>query len=85
MFPAELRTWSKIIMDYSDDDCTNLFTEDQKTRIRTVILNSPRRVELLSSTVCQVLNQYSVTGQVRDAQTLQGVPQAKVRLSKFEF
>jgi hypothetical protein len=33
-------------MDYSDDPCMNIFTEDQKTRARTVMLNSPRRMEL---------------------------------------
>lgn len=33
-------------MDYSDDACMNIFTEDQKTRARTVMLNSPRRMEL---------------------------------------
>jgi len=39
-------------MDYTDDACMNIFTQDQKTRIRTVLLNSPRRMELPSSTVC---------------------------------
>ncbi|WP_367387997.1 T9SS type A sorting domain-containing protein [Lewinella sp. LCG006] len=33
-------------MDYSDDPCMNIFTQDQKTRARTVMLNSPRRMEL---------------------------------------
>jgi len=40
-------------MDYSDDSCMNIFTADQKTRIRTVMENSPRRQSLVSSTVCQ--------------------------------
>lgn len=39
-------------MDYSDDACMNIFTEDQKTRIRTVLSNSPRRASLATSTVC---------------------------------
>lgn len=30
-------------MDYSDDPCMNLFTEEQKQRMRTVLANSPRR------------------------------------------
>lgn len=38
-------------MDYSDDPCRNTFTNDQKTRMRTVMDVSPRRKELLSSTV----------------------------------
>lgn len=41
-------------MDYSDDDCMNIFTLCQKNRMRTVMLNSPRRKELLNSIVCGV-------------------------------
>ncbi len=36
-------------MDYTDDVCMNLFTTDQKTRMRTVLENSPRRKSLLDS------------------------------------
>ncbi len=39
-------------MDYSDDACFNIFTRDQKTRIRTVMEVSPRRSSLLTSNVC---------------------------------
>lgn len=39
-------------MDYSNDACFNLFTEDQKARMRTVMENSPRRKELRNSVVC---------------------------------
>jgi hypothetical protein len=39
-------------MDYTDDPCVNTFTADQKARIQTVMLNSPRRKELGTSTVC---------------------------------
>jgi PKD repeat protein len=38
-------------MDYSDDECVNIFTNDQKTRMRTVLEKCPRRKELLTSTV----------------------------------
>ena len=34
-------------MDYSDDACMNVFTADQKQRMRTVLEVSPRRRELL--------------------------------------
>lgn len=40
-------------LDYSDDSCMSVFTEDQKNRMRTVMENSPRRVELLTSTVAE--------------------------------
>ncbi len=36
-------------MDYTDDRCMNLFTQDQKDRMTTVIQNSPRRLSLLTS------------------------------------
>lgn len=39
-------------MDYTDDSCKNTFTEDQKTRIRTVLDNSPRRASLATSSAC---------------------------------
>lgn len=39
-------------MDYSLDTCMNTFTQDQKTRILTVLQNSPRRASLTTSTVC---------------------------------
>lgn len=40
-------------MDYSDDLCMNIFTQDQKARVDVVLANSPRRTELLNSTVCE--------------------------------
>ncbi|UII30129.1 choice-of-anchor J domain-containing protein [Fulvivirga ulvae] len=36
-------------MDYTNDACMNLFTEDQKTRMRTILDNSPRRASLRDS------------------------------------
>ncbi|MFZ4542703.1 MAG: GEVED domain-containing protein [Saprospiraceae bacterium] len=39
-------------MDYSFDACMFCFTNDQKTRTSTIMANSPRRLSLLSSTVC---------------------------------
>lgn len=37
-------------MDYTDDSCMNIFTNDQKTRMVTVMNNSPRRSTLKTST-----------------------------------
>lgn len=37
-------------MDYTNDACMNIFTQNQKTRIRTVMDNSPRRNTLKTST-----------------------------------
>ncbi|CAN5205346.1 hypothetical protein BH09BAC4_BH09BAC4_02710 [soil metagenome] len=39
-------------MDYSNDACMNIFTVNQKDRIRAVMAISPRRLSLLSSNVC---------------------------------
>ena len=39
-------------MDYSDDGCFNIFTLDQKARIRAVMDVSPRRASLLTANVC---------------------------------
>jgi len=38
-------------MDYTDDSCMSVFTQNQKNRMRTVMENSPNRLDLLSSTV----------------------------------
>lgn len=42
-------------MDYSNDECMNTFTLNQKARMLTVLQNSPRRASLLTSTVCSLL------------------------------
>lgn len=39
-------------MDYTDDACMNMFTQEQKDRMLAVLMNSPRRDDLLVSTVC---------------------------------
>lgn len=44
-------------MDYSNDACMNIFTADQKARMRTVLdpaTNCPRRHVLANSTVCDI-------------------------------
>lgn len=42
-------------MDYSSDICKNTFTIDQKARMQTVMLNSPRRITLATSQVCTAI------------------------------
>lgn len=42
-------------MDYSDDQVLNTFTANQVDRIQTVMLNSPRRLSLVTSPVAKVL------------------------------
>ncbi len=39
-------------MDYSDDPCMNIYTQDQKTRMQTVMALSPRRASLATSNAC---------------------------------
>ena len=41
-------------MDYTEDACLNVFTNDQKSRMLTVLNNSPRRQRLLESDACLV-------------------------------
>ncbi|WP_282069205.1 M43 family zinc metalloprotease [Olleya namhaensis] len=41
-------------MDYTNDACMDTFTQDQKDRIQAIMASAPRRVELNSSTVCNV-------------------------------
>ncbi|MDF2381538.1 T9SS type A sorting domain-containing protein [Nostoc ellipsosporum NOK] len=41
-------------MDYCDDVVLNTFTADQKTRMQTVLINSPRRGSLTTSTVVAI-------------------------------
>lgn len=42
-------------MDYTDDNCMNTFTNDQKARIKAVIASSPRR-DFSNSPACQATN-----------------------------
>lgn len=41
-------------MDYTDDGCVNTFTNNQKTRMQTVMANSPRRITLGTSDGCLI-------------------------------
>lgn len=65
-------------MDYTNDACMNIFTNDQKTRMMTVMSVSPRRASLTSSNVCTVPFTFSYTGRVIDAISNQPIPNAKV-------
>jgi hypothetical protein len=42
-------------MDYTNDTCMNMFTQDQKDRMLAVMMNSPRRDDLLMSNVCDAI------------------------------
>ncbi|RYJ43254.1 T9SS type A sorting domain-containing protein [Flavobacterium beibuense] len=39
-------------MDYTNDSCQNVFTQNQKERMQAVLANSPRRVSLITSDGC---------------------------------
>lgn len=47
-------------MDYTDDLCMNLFTVGQFARVQTVLLNSPRRASLLTSTGASLPGTYAL-------------------------
>lgn len=59
-------------MDYSGDSCMNIFTQDQKTRILTVLKNSPRRKQLLNSDVCQTPESHGLDVHVKSLTTSNG-------------
>ena len=40
-------------MDYTNDRCMNIFTQDQKSRMITIMNNSPRRASLITSNALQ--------------------------------
>jgi len=66
-------------MDYSNDACMNIFTQDQKARVDAVLMNSPRRIELLSSNACSTTgiaeceNPYPVVTDLMSANTSNGI------------
>ncbi len=51
-------------MDYSDDACMNIFTQNQKTRILTVLQNSIRRATLVTSSGCTPVQTYGLDGKL---------------------
>lgn len=63
-------------MDYSNDNCMNLFTQGQKTRMRAAL--NTTRVSITTSPACTPLSSFAFTGQVVDSVTGQGIPFAEV-------
>lgn len=52
-------------MDLTNDACQNIFTQDQKTRMHTVLQNSPRRATLTTSIACQPGITYQNDGSIK--------------------
>ncbi len=52
-------------MDYTPDACMNIFTLNQKTRMRAVMDNSPRRVELKTSIAEQPIALFPVDAEIK--------------------
>ncbi|UOE37702.1 M43 family zinc metalloprotease [Chryseobacterium oryzae] len=52
-------------MDYTVDACMNIFTSDQKDRITAVMNNSPRRMELKSSTTNMAIPLFANDAEVK--------------------
>jgi hypothetical protein len=52
-------------MDYTPDACMNIFTLNQKARIRTVMDNSPRRVQLKTSIAEQSIALFPVDAEIK--------------------
>jgi gliding motility-associated-like protein len=53
-------------MDYTKDACMNVFTNDQKTRMLTVLANSPRRKELVTSSTCNSDFSFSLISDLKE-------------------
>lgn len=58
-------------MDYSNDACMNIFTNDQKARVQAVLANSPRRKELVGSNTNELPVPY-VNFAVTSSQVVEG-------------
>lgn len=52
-------------MDYTPAGCQNIFTQDQKARMRTVMNFSPRRLQLLNSEACFAPQTYGFDLEIR--------------------
>lgn len=52
-------------MDYTDDTCMNIFTANQKSRITTVINNSPRRASLKTSVKDQAIPLFANDAEIK--------------------
>lgn len=52
-------------MDYTDDSCMNIFTKEQKTRMITVMNNSPRRSSLKASTKDNALSLFTNDAEIK--------------------
>lgn len=52
-------------MDYTNDTCMNIFTQDQKARIRAVMNNSIRRVELKTSDADQPIPLFANDAEIK--------------------
>jgi len=61
-------------MDYTDDSCMNLFTQNQKDRIQTVMANSPRRNALIRSTKGNAIPLFANDGEVKLEKSCDNTP-----------
>lgn len=52
-------------MDYTNDSCMNIFTQNQKTRMNTVMTNSPRRSSLKTSTKGNAITLFANDAEVK--------------------
>lgn len=62
--PAGIPDMVQNYMDYTNDACMNIFTQNQKTRMLAVLNSFPRRLQLLTSNGCQPLETFGLDGNI---------------------
>ena len=62
--PAGVPDMIQNYMDYTNDLCMNIFTQNQKTRMLAVLNSFPRRLQLLTSNGCQAVQSFGFDGNI---------------------
>lgn len=81
--PVDYKDMVQNYMDYTHDDCMNIFTIGQSDRMRAAIMTT--RASLLTSPGCSNLTAFSYSGKIVDSLTGIGIPYSKARFKSLNF